>query len=77
MVRFETLFDTMINKKTVFSSIALAATIGSATLIASQAFAQTPTEPQQSISDNTVDMAGQFFSLLVSFDPIRVDKILS
>jgi len=74
----------MINRKTTLASLTFAVVIGSAIFDVGYAQAQDSATPstttkvkQQALQTNDIDMANQFFGLLVSFDPIQVEKILS
>jgi hypothetical protein len=74
----------MINKRTTLASLIFVAAIGSAIFDGTYAQTQepalsstTPNSVQQELEINDIDMANQFFGLLVNFDPIQVGKILS
>jgi len=75
----------MINKRTALASLTFAAAIGSATMDIDNAYAQESQaasaqvegDLKHELQADDIDMANQFFGLLVSFDPIQVDKILS
>jgi len=66
----------MINKRNILASITIAAAIGSITLDWNDANAQLQDSSKESQAVD-IDMASQFYGLLVSFDPIQVGKILS
>ncbi len=71
----------MTNKRTILSTIAFAVAFSTASFTTHQAYAQqqphTLTESQAAEETGDIDMANQFFGLLVSFDPVQIGKIFS
>lgn len=66
----------MILKRPALAALTLVATIGSVYLYSNASYAQSSASAATTKSQNNIDMGDQFFGLLVSADPIQINKIL-